>query len=90
MSVHKITSCEDDEGHWIGTHLTLKHNNGSGVELTSLGDTSSTGKCQTLTLSGDIDALKAGFNDDEGDGAVKSIRFLKDGITKTYGELTRD
>jgi len=34
--------------------------------------------------------MKAGFNDDEGDGAVKSIRFLKDGITKTYGELSKD
>lgn len=44
------------------------------------------GTCQTLNLTGPIDAMRAGYSGDA--GAVNSVQYLKGSVTKTYGELS--
>ena len=43
------------------------------------------GTCQTLTLSGQIDAIRAYYN--ESTRTVKSVQYFKDTTKKTYGEM---
>jgi hypothetical protein len=83
-SPYKVTSCEDDVGHWVGTQITLASNDGAEFELDPLGIVGGSGKCQTLTLTGPLDGIKAGYY--EFIEAINSIRFRKDGVTKTYGD----
>ena len=83
-SPYKVTSCEDDVGHWVGTQITLASNDGAEFVLDPLGIVGGSGKCQTLTLTGPLDGIKAGYY--EFIEAINSIRFRKDGVTKTYGD----
>ena len=83
-SPYKITSCEDDVGHWVGTQITLASNEGAEFALDPTGVVGGAGKCQTLTLTGPLDGIKAGYYTFI--EAINSIRFRKDGVTKTYGD----
>ena len=84
-TVYKVKSCEDDIGHWTGTQITLKGNDGTELQLSPLGLVDQ-GKCQTLELTGPLDAVLAGFYEDN--EAVSSVRFRKNGIVKTYGDAS--
>ena len=65
-------TCFESSGTWSTVNLMAPIGNLSGT-------------CQTLTLSGQIDAIRAYYN--ESTRAVKSVQYFKDTTKKTYGEF---
>ena len=81
---HSMTNCVNGGDELIGIQFLLKSTSGNIVELSAIGDMS--GTCQTLELDDALETIKASYSLNNGAG-VKSIRYIRGTIKKTYGTL---